>query len=577
VPSPIRASSRVWTRPGLVLALLVAASAGVRFWAATRIPSPWITPDEQTYGELGRSLWHSGRFEILGRSTEPLSLVQPVLIGAPLEWIGGVGGYTAAKTVQAVVMSLAAAPVYLWGRTLAAPRWALAAAALTLAAPGLVYSGFLMTEVSFYPVLVLCAWAMASALVEPTLDRQAILLGTMLLAFATRLQAVVLVPVLLLALLLKLWFDGGGVRLLRRFVPLFAGIAAVAVIWSVLVLRGHQSASGLLGTYGAAAQGSYHAGSVVKFGVYHVGDLVLMTGVFGAVALGLLFARAVAGREESERARSFVAVTTACCAGFVAEVGLFASRNLGRLGERYLLALAPLCFLALAVWLDRGAPRPRIATAALAAVALATLAVLPARFFSEAAAPDAPATVLVRDVFGGERRLGLPLVAAALLALLALVPRRLVWLLPAVALALLAAGSVSATRFDERQARGYERTVLGGDRRWIDRFASGPALFVYGGEAAWSGGGPVWAHLFWNRRIDAVVRIGPAPVYGPIDVPEAQVAPDGRLLVAGREVSSPFVVAANAWDVPGTLIAQGGGYVLWLPKEPIRLVRRPSS
>src|SRR5437870_2405869 len=41
-------------RPGALLVVLVAASAGLRFWAASRIPSPWITPDEQTYAELGR-------------------------------------------------------------------------------------------------------------------------------------------------------------------------------------------------------------------------------------------------------------------------------------------------------------------------------------------------------------------------------------------------------------------------------------------------------------------------------------------------------------------------------------------
>jgi len=561
-------------RPGALLVMLVAASAGLRFWAASRIPSPWITPDEQTYAELGRSLWHSGRFEILGRSTQPLSLVHPALIGVPLSAFGAVTGYTVAKAVQAVVMSLAAVPVYLWGRSLMRPRWALAAAALTLAAPGLVYSGFLMTEVSFYPVLVLVAWAMAAALEEPTLDRQAILLGTMLLAFATRLQAVVLVPVLVLALVLKVAFERGGVGLLRRFVPLFAGIAAVAIVWSVLVLRGHESASGLLGTYGAATGGSYHVGAVVEFGIYHAGDLVLATGLFSAVALALLVARA---REESPRVRSFLAVVSACAVGFVAEVGLFSSRNLGRLGERYLLALAPLCFLAFALWLDRGAPRPRVATAAIGAAALAALVVLPGRFFGEAAAPDAPSTVLVRDVLGGHVRLGLGLVGGALLLGLALVPRRLAWLLAAACLALLVAGSVSASRFDERQARGYERTMIGVDRRWVDRFASGPVLFVYSGEAAWSGGGPVWAHVFWNRRVRSVVRIGSAPVYGPIDVPQGRLAADGRLLVGGLPVSEPWVVAANAWDVPGTLIAQGGGYVLWQAKEPVRLIRRPSS
>src|SRR3954454_24295581 len=175
-------------RPGLLLVSLIAASAGLRFWAASRIPSPWITPDEQTYAELGRSLWRSGRFEILGQSTQPLSLVHPALVGAPLAGLAGVTGYTVAKAVQAVAMSLAAVPVYLWGRSLMSARWALVAAALTLAAPGLLYSGFLMTEVSFYPVLVLAAWAMAAALAEPTLDRQALLLGTMILAFATRLQ-----------------------------------------------------------------------------------------------------------------------------------------------------------------------------------------------------------------------------------------------------------------------------------------------------------------------------------------------------------------------------------------------------
>ena len=80
-------------RPGLLLVSLVAASAALRFWAATRIPSPWITPDEQTYAELGRSLWHSGRFEILGRSTEPLSLVHPDFRGRRV-------GDTAARLLQ---------------------------------------------------------------------------------------------------------------------------------------------------------------------------------------------------------------------------------------------------------------------------------------------------------------------------------------------------------------------------------------------------------------------------------------------------------------------------------------------
>ena len=61
-------------------------------------------------------------------------------------------------------MSLAAVPVYLWGRMLVSQGWALAAAALTLLVPELGLSSFLLTEVLFYPVFCLTAWLMARAL-----------------------------------------------------------------------------------------------------------------------------------------------------------------------------------------------------------------------------------------------------------------------------------------------------------------------------------------------------------------------------------------------------------------------------
>ena len=85
-------------------------------------------------------------------------------------------------------MSLAAVPVYLWGRTMMRPRWALAAAALTLAIPGLGYSGLVMTEVVFYPVAVLAAWALALVLADHALWRQSLFAAAAGLAILTRLQ-----------------------------------------------------------------------------------------------------------------------------------------------------------------------------------------------------------------------------------------------------------------------------------------------------------------------------------------------------------------------------------------------------
>src|SRR5215203_2359533 len=181
-------------RERLALVGLVAVSAALRFAAALDVPTPWIAPDEMLYGLLGRGLYATGRLSFLGGDVGYYSLVYPALVGLPLSLHDTALGYTVLKAVQAVAMSLAAVPVYLWGRTLMRPGWALGAAALTVAIPGLAYSGLLMTEVAFYPLLVVAAWAAARALERPTVARQAVLLGAVLLAAATRLQAVVLVP-----------------------------------------------------------------------------------------------------------------------------------------------------------------------------------------------------------------------------------------------------------------------------------------------------------------------------------------------------------------------------------------------
>src|ERR671934_90582 len=130
---------------------------------AAGIPTPWITPDEETYALLGRSLYSSGSFEILGQKTHFYSLISPALAGGQLHLHDLAVGYTLLKGIQALVMSLAAVPVYLWARSLASRGWALVAAALTVAIPGLAYSGLVMTEVAFFPVFFLAAWAMARA------------------------------------------------------------------------------------------------------------------------------------------------------------------------------------------------------------------------------------------------------------------------------------------------------------------------------------------------------------------------------------------------------------------------------
>jgi dolichyl-phosphate-mannose-protein mannosyltransferase len=563
---------------GLILLGLVALSTLVRLWAARSVPAPWITPDEQTYALIGRSLYETGRFEVLGRDAGLLSLVYPAVIGLPFRLFEPHTAYVAVKALQAVLMSLTAVPVYLWGRTLMSRGSALSAAALTLAVPGLAYSGFLMTEVAFYPVLCVSAWAMARALAQPTLSNQLLLLATMVLAVATRLQAIVLVPVLVVALLFKLAFDRRPIGSLRRFAPVFAGLLAVTGIWVLLTTTGEGSGNHVLGSYQVAGTTSYDPLEAVRFGLYHLADLLLLTAVLPVVALTLLALRAVTGGEDSEPARAFVAVAGAYTLGFAAQVGLFTSGLLGRLGERYLLALAPLLFLSLALWLDRGAPRPRLATGLISLATLGLLLALPMSFISEGAAPDAFSTIplyeLKRHIGAGELKLAILLAAAALLTLLAAAPSRRRWLIPLAAGALLIPASVSASRFVAKQARGFRLLTVGSDERWIDRFADGPVAFVYGGEYGFSAGGPVWANLFWNRSLSAVYTLPGVRVVGPMPRQPASITGDGQLLSNGRPVQSAFAVGSEAIDFFGSRVSTGAAFVLWRLDQPVRISTR---
>src|SRR5436309_4071216 len=172
-----------------LLGSVVVVSAALRAWAGLTVPTPWIAPDELIYGELGRSFWQTGHLALLDHPTRFFSFVYPALAGLPLSLGDRQLGYDALKVLQAIVMSLAAVPVYLWGRELVSRGWALVAAALALALPGLAYSGLIMTEVAFYPAFVLAAWAAARTLFRPAAGAQALAVAAILACTATRLQS----------------------------------------------------------------------------------------------------------------------------------------------------------------------------------------------------------------------------------------------------------------------------------------------------------------------------------------------------------------------------------------------------
>ena len=554
------------------LTALVAVSTALRYWAASRIPVPWILPDETIYAELGKSLYETGRLDILGEPTRFYGLVTPAVAGLPLSAGDLEDGYRALKMIQALVVSLAAVPVFLWARTVASTGWALAAAALTLTIPDLAYSGLIMTEVAFYPIVVLAAWGMAEALVRPSPAVQAAVVGTILLAAATRLQAVVLVPAFAAALIAYLAWER-RLGAIVRYWPTAAALVVAGAAWAVTRLRADAPASELLGAYRAAGEVDYGLADAVRFVLYHAADVVLFTGLVPVCAVVLV----AFGRDRPERVRALVAVVAAVSVSMTVLVGVFASRHVGHLAERNLFALAPLFFVGLAAWLSAGAPRPPVATPTAAAMAVVLLVWLPVRELVSVAtivdsftivplyrlsvrAPDVDLDVVVTTI---------GVVAAAWLVL---VPRRLVVVLPLALGLAFAAASVSASRVVAARATLGQPGSVGPEPRWVDEAASGDAAYVYTGDVFWTS---VWETVFWNRRVRRVYGLLEAQVPGPM--PQVSLGPyeDGRLVdKTGAEVRIGHVVASDSLRFVGRRIANAGNSIsLWHVATPLRLAQ----
>jgi 4-amino-4-deoxy-L-arabinose transferase-like glycosyltransferase len=567
------------------LALLVAASAALRLLAAADIPGPFIAPDEMIYSLLGRSLWSDGQLSILGGDTGFYSLLYPAFVGLPLSVGSFATGFQVLQAVQAVVVSLTAVVVYLWGRSFLTPGWALAAAALSLTPPALAYSGLVMTESLFLPLVALAAWALARAIEQPTLARQAVLGLAVAAAVATRLQGVVLLPVAVTAIVLHAAFLRDAGRL-RRWLPAGAFVAVLAVGW--LGWRATAGSwSSVFGAYEAALSG-YEVGDAAEFVAWHLADVLLLCAGVPLLAAGALTVEAVAGRLREPRETALLAVALSLAAWLVVQVGVFSSQFVGHFAERDLITALPPLFLAFALWLQRGAPRTQPWTALLSvAVAIPALLLPIDRFATLAAAPDAFMTIPLEDAAA---RWGMdaletawPLGVAVVVAAFVLIPRRFA---PALAVGvgvLLAATSVVASREVTTLAEeARDRFFGGGDPSWIDHATREPTTVYYDGSAYWNS---VWHQVLWNDRIRSVVHVPGAPVPGPI--PQRAVSPrfDGLLFdVDGGPVEGPMIVAPTVQRFGDEPVAQleqhdldRAGLALWNGGSPVRLRSQTSG
>jgi hypothetical protein len=549
------------------LAGIVVASALVRYLLARRVVAPWIFVDELIYSELAKSLAESG--ELAVRDVDAggaYGVVYPLLIAPAWRAFDAVpDAYAAAKAINAVVMSLAAVPAYFLARRVVRPGMALVAAAFAVAVPSMAYTGTLMTENAFYPLFLVVALALVAYLEAPSLVRAGLLLAALLLAFATRAQALALVPAALTAPLLLAGVRGRGLTAFRNLYWLVAGV--LNVMLAVQLVRGG-SLRDLLGAYEPVSDRGYELGRTVRWLGYHLAELDLYVAAVPLFALVLLVLRA---RALPPAGQVFVAATVSLAAWMLVAVAMFASEVPvpPRVMERNLFYVVPLLVISLLVWLDLGAPRRgRRTLAAAAAVAALPLALPFDRFLVAEAPADTLALLPWWRIHDAGVDAPLLAVTAALLAGGAVA---LTLLAPGKALlAVVAAAFAVTTGFAQFGGRGIEaasRDALAAgigtpDPDWIDRATSRDAVVAI----VWTGHQTphtVWENEFFNRSVRSVLRAATAL---PGDLPEELFAPpearlvvsDGTLPLAGRPVAVDERHGLVLYDTAGPLAPIGG-------------------
>ena len=428
---------------------------------------------------------------------------------------------------------LAAGPVFLYGRRLMSARYALLAAALTVADPLLLYSGLVMTEVLFYPLTAFALLATARAVESAAPRHQLIALLAIALAVLTRVQAIVLVAVFAAAILLDALLARNRSRV-KAFWP----------VWLLLVAAGAVAAAlpGLFGSYAGTLRGAYPLRDAVGLTFDHAAYLVLSVGVFPPLALLLLILR-----PPSARGRAVVAVATCAVVLVVVQVGFFAARYSPHLLGRDLASLPPILFLVFALWLASRAPRGIVRATACAFALLCLLLLTP---WNRLVTVDA-----LHDTFGLAVLLHLAsqpatvvaFVAPVALAVAVLVPRRAVLVLPAAMLALLVGTSAVASNDIAEHVAADQTNIVGPTPSWIDRAAHAHVTYVYDGETYWNG---VWLERFWNRRVAHVVSLAPATVPGPMTQRQVAVGVRGRLPTSDR-----YIVASDRLTFFGSPLA----------------------
>lgn len=565
--APALALARIEAGAGAALAGIVAASFLLRIAAGWLRATPVYFPDEYIYAELGRSIAESGRPLVRGVSASFPALLQPILT-APAWLFDDVElSYRLVQATGALLMSLAAVPVFFLARRLElGTGLALGLAAVAVAVPDLFYASWLIAEPVAYPLAVAAIAAGTLALARPTPKRQlAFILFAGLATFA-RVQFVVL-PLCFVGALVVVGLRERRLRAVVREQLLPLGLFLIPII--ALLAAGPGRA---LGYYEGVLDLDVGALSVTRwFG----SDLMLLAYVSGWVLVpGALLGLVLAfWRPRSREELSFAALASFFSVAVLLEAAVYAASGANRVQERYFFYAVPLVALAFGLYARRGWPH-RLAFALLAGSLVALSARVPLAGYSAAdGKTTSPVLLAVAEL---ERTLRDPGLASLVVALgvaalsafavaAVFVARRKTAVLVALTLAACGAASVGVILFDRgNSSRVREDLFPNGNVSWADEAGLGDIAFLSspGGERGFT-----HEQLFWNRSVADLYLLPGAVPPDAFAAPGISLAGDGSMLVDGEPLNRPLLV-----DGYGTTIVLRGGRTV-AASPPYRLVQ----
>ena len=573
--------SRIAATPGWAwLVVIVLLSSGVRFAFARHMIGPWIMIDEIVYSELAKSFAATGHFAVREAPTTGYGFVYPILISPAYALFRSIPTvYTGIKVVNSLLMSIAAVPAYLIARRVVSKGGALVVAVLTVAVPSGFYAGTIMTENAFYPIFLFAVLALVAAIDRPSLVRVLLFLGALLVAYETRAQAVAMLPAALtIPFILAAFSRRARVLLEHRLLYLVvAGAAAVAVVAEVV--RG-KSIRSLLGAYAAATHSNYGIGDVAHWLLWHLAEIDLYVGVVPVFALIVLCAL---GSRLAPAERTVVATTVALVGWLAVEVAAFASQpSVLRIEERNLFYVAPLLYLCLVLWIERGLPRPRIVAPVAAGAAIVLAAAIPyERFIATSATSDTFGVLMLWSValwfhiHAEDVRWVVGVAAFVFVGLALLTPRRFGFALAAIPLAI---SALAVQPVDSRTQRASIGAVFQGitkpDRDWITAsVGSGDPRRV---AVVWTGQTDrltVNENEFFNRDVGPVYTTnGPVPG-GLAQTPVVLDRRTGTFQARGKDVRVRDLLADTTIPFAGAPIGADAkkGLVLLRVNGPLRV------